>query len=851
MKIIFTKEFRNKAILAENGLKFILHGFALLPKFGADEKDIPDLRLEDIVENYQIITNEKKTGTDLIDKLFDVAYIPTLEVKTNTGERFGAYKFRINQGLNSYATSKGTDNRTDVKIEAIILVGETYTEQAKWIESLHKSYLAAVILPDGDDWDLSGDAEDAKSIVFNLQLSLGLDIPAGTEVTAGYDENFYKPESGPHNQETVAMNVKSTWLVPSASPTMTPYRDKRYRKIAADTGLPQEYVDQIEFIPYTFNLVPVTEKNDAIYNVNARFNIWDNHKDKCVKPQMILSYGEQNDMFEHGEIGFTTDPLFFSMNEKASDGKTNFDLFNREKFFAQSACDGKGNLRIIGDSDTYSASVDNFMFKTYDNDLNGVSGSNIIESRNCNIEDALYVHLYNASNIDASGMYGANLVNSELGKHTNSRNTLGIGNHGRLGTKFYSWLDDAEDTVMIGPNQWTTSISSDRTIFIGHKGLLAGNMRRPPYQPSGGASLANYTPSWAHHSTIIFGKYNANDYRVEKSSGLWADDSYYDNKIVAVGDGFFTPWYLKDPDNYDYYQMFTVIPPENGKDGMGQFFKRLNVFSVESNTYIPYVHFNSYDGYDYNPSAHYAEEASFFAVRAMHTDKDTPAGYYANQLNALYSPDAIYYTKPHADNEQWKIRIKEMANFLSDSYLRDTNISLNTRDIDRALAKGIKGTNTFILPVEPKYHYRFTLGSRVDEGYTKGLCGKFGLKGVYKKHSTTRAEWDLKILEKDNLITQGDLVNMVNAQFNRKIGFDGVNGKDKTNYMMICYNATNANVSIKGIRLRKFTNGYQTMTTIHSVMPAATERVIYMNNGEQGAFGTMNFNFSDGEYFMT
>ena len=71
MKVVFTKEFRNNAFLAENGIKFILHGFALLTEF--DEENVPELRLQDIVENYDIITDERKNGTDLINKLFDVA----------------------------------------------------------------------------------------------------------------------------------------------------------------------------------------------------------------------------------------------------------------------------------------------------------------------------------------------------------------------------------------------------------------------------------------------------------------------------------------------------------------------------------------------------------------------------------------------------------------------------------------------------------------------------------------------------------------------------------------------------------------------------------------------------------
>ena len=46
MKVFFTKEFRNNAFLAENGIKFILHGFALLTEF--DEENVSDLRLQSI-----------------------------------------------------------------------------------------------------------------------------------------------------------------------------------------------------------------------------------------------------------------------------------------------------------------------------------------------------------------------------------------------------------------------------------------------------------------------------------------------------------------------------------------------------------------------------------------------------------------------------------------------------------------------------------------------------------------------------------------------------------------------------------------------------------------------------------
>ena len=822
MKVVFTKEFRNNAFLAENGIKFILHGFALLTEF--DEENVPELRLQDIVENYDIITDERKNGTDLINKLFDVAYIPTLELKTETGDRFGGYKFRINKDLNSEATSKGTALRTDVDVKAIILVGETYTETNKYIETRNKSFLAAVLTPDGDDWDLS----DGGSRVISLQLALGFNDLQEPSTNASFDEECYSAKSGPHDQETVKVETQSMWLVPSASDRLTPYRDKNYKDIVKRLGLAPEYIEQIEYLPYTFNLVPVTDKNDAIYNINARFNIWDNHDDRCVKPQMILSYGADDN--ETGEIGVTVDPLFFALNEKAGEGTTRFDLFGRDDKFSADNFDAPGSCRIVGANDVLSASVDNFLFNTKKNDLNA-SASQFIEASNCSLTSADSVRLYNANGItgdDVAGMYAVNARNEQYNK---VKNIVSIGSDGKDPSNYYTMVEESNNFTMIGRNAWSTVRYSDNAIFIGHKGLTSYSKHRQKQMP------------------IIFGKYNASD-----PGGDWGRISQ--NEIIAVGDGFFNPGMITNKDTFDTHYMETYISPLTNAKDYADIIKRLNVFSVESHSWIHGIHYNDYDDPvlpdDTDRSkATTADELDFFAVRSWHKDKDTPDGYMANELQTLFTPDAIYYTKPHAHLEQWKMRFKEITNFLSDNYIGNSDITLETYGLDTAISKGIKGTNIFTLPLEPKYHYRWTNGSRVIEGYTKGLCGTYGVKGLLKQHQTTRQNWDLKILESDNVITLADLVRAVNAEYGRNIGYDGVNGKDSLAYSMLCYNTTNSNLYIKGLRLRKTNRGNQTLSLMKGVAPATTQRVIYQNNGQNAAFGAMNFDYAQGADFAT
>jgi len=826
MKVVFTKEFRNNAFLAENGIKFILHGFALLTEF--DEENVPELRLQDIVENYDIITDERKSGTDLLHKLFDVAYIPTLELKTETGERFGGYKFRINKDLNSEATSKGTALSTNVDVKAIILVGETYTETNKYIETRNKSFLAAVLTPDGsDNWNLA----DGNSRVINLQLALGCNDVEKASTVASFDkEECYSAQSGPYDQETVKVETQSMWLVPSASDRLTPYRDKNYKDAVKRLGLAPEYIEQIKFLPYTFNLVPVTDKNDAIYNINARFNIWDNHDDRCIKPQMLLSYGADDN--ETGEIGVTVDPLFFALNEKAGEGYTRFDLFGRDDKFSSETFDAPGSCRIVGANDVLTSAVDNFLYGTRKNNLN-TSASQFMEAKNCSMSGVDNARIYNSNGISATDVMGMYSINARNEKYQNGSNNTSIGSNGKDPSNYTSFFDEANNFTLIGQNSWTTVRNSDNAIFIGHKGLTSYAKHRSKQMP------------------IIFGKYNATN------NGVPSMMPYtFQNEIVAVGDGFFNPGMITNKDTFSYDSMMTYISPFTNAKEYADWLKRLNVFSVESQSYIQGIHYNDYDdpelgeGMD-RRTATSAQPLDFFAVRAWHKDKDTPEGYMANELQTLFTPDAIYYTKPHAHLQEWKMRFKEITNFLSDNYISNSDITLETYGLDTAISKGIKGTNIFTLPLEPKYHYRWTNGSRVIEGYTKGLCGTFGVKGLIKQHQTTRQNWDLKILESDNVITLSDLVRAVNAEYGRNIGYDGVNGKDSLAYSMLCYNTTNSNLYIKGIRLRKTNKGNQTLSLMKGVAPATTQRVVYQNNGQNAAFGAMNFDYAQGDSFAT
>ena len=182
MKTIITDKCKELMIHAYKGVKLALKGYCFLidnakvlneinektgvinPNKLKSDEELEDILLSDIIKNDKIVYNPRKNGRDLLDKLFDFTYTPNLELKSNTGDPFGSYDIKFDRGLDTYApkgfiTSDYTGNSKG--FDAILIIGEKYTEDNYYVKGTNRSFLAAMLIPDGpDDFVIKADDEN-------------------------------------------------------------------------------------------------------------------------------------------------------------------------------------------------------------------------------------------------------------------------------------------------------------------------------------------------------------------------------------------------------------------------------------------------------------------------------------------------------------------------------------------------------------------------------------------------------------------------------------------------------------------------------------------------------------------
>ena len=145
MKITITNKCKEYILKAENGIKFQVKGYAFLVDnekivASAGEK-LADLQLKNLyrkdpTDDDELIVYDptKPSNVDILYKLFDTTYIPSLELKSETGYNFGSYKIRVDQGLDP--TKPGgfccEDYNCD-RFDAILVIGELCTENRYFI----------------------------------------------------------------------------------------------------------------------------------------------------------------------------------------------------------------------------------------------------------------------------------------------------------------------------------------------------------------------------------------------------------------------------------------------------------------------------------------------------------------------------------------------------------------------------------------------------------------------------------------------------------------------------------------------------------------------------------------------
>ena len=430
MKIIHTSDFKNNTILAHRGIKCVIRGYAFvrdtkkwLAKKYQDRYAFEDITLEELCNNCVLVTDEDKNDPDVLNNLFDVTYEPCLELTVPEttdekgtvlgGEKFGTYKIRINSALNN-KIRKGIQGT----YRAIVLIGEKYTEDDWHVITEGKSYITMFIYFDGSSPECQGEDENGLTIgensayTINLQFSLSQlkDVP-GESVLLDADYKKIMQESKQKDQTTIKLSLPGIFLVPSG---------KEYKnrvEIEDNVNIKHE---GIAYMDKTFNLIPNTYKNNNIFNVTPRVNIFDEHDDKFVKPQLLLSYGKNGESaFDAQSIGFEYDPSYFKMNEKAPSAATRFDLFGGATKRETSTYDDtrydpmSGYLRLLCDRGYHEGGEDNMFILANDSFLNMSHGSMMVADDNQIVEGSETTHVIDSRGTRASAISAGHIIDSE------------------------------------------------------------------------------------------------------------------------------------------------------------------------------------------------------------------------------------------------------------------------------------------------------------------------------------------------------------------------------------------------------------------------------------------------------
>ena len=342
--------------------------------------------------------------------------------------------------------------------------------------------------------------------------------------------------------------------------------------------------------------------------------------------------------------------------------------------------------------------------------------------------------------------------------------------------------------------------------------------------------------------------------------------AYEDGKVVAVGDGYFYKNLMPNQDTFNMYRDYVNIKPEDNCDlDVGQYLKRMNLFSVENHGLLT-VHNNNYDEVPDSNVVHQVA-ADFFAVRSW-AKYDSLQERFANLQNGCYAPDAIYFTKRTAHNEEWKLRIRELDYLIHDSYIKTNASWLKTAALNQAISEFYKKNNTFTLRLGPIITYAWKgvkgskgakgtkgwKGTKGVKGVTLGLKGKKGMKGMKGLKGTKGYKgMTLQIVNKRYKYYIEDILAAVRTEFGKYISNNGNLGKNPETYTFYCVNGDpTENLYFKGVRLRKMANGnYQTLNAVKGIKPAQVQRIVYKDNGYFGEYGVMNFNYAYSNKFLT
>lgn len=836
MTFIQTNEFLNNAVHSERGLKSVILGYA----FVNDDKNwlksksgnLKTVTLKELIDNCELVIDESKTNDNIERNLFNVTYEPSVELKTIDSESFGTYKIRVN-----YALNNSTENGICGNYRAIALVGEQYTESQDFVKETGKTYLAYLIYFGEEGLEINKDS----NFTINFQFTLSENDSISSEISLDEDYENIARKTSLKDQTTTQISIPGIFLTPSG---------KEYsNKVEKINGV-RAANEGISYIDKTLNLVPNSYRNNNLFNVTPRVNIFDSHDEKFVRPQTLISYGNLNEegTFNAQSVSLEFDPKYFKMNEKAPTASTRIDLFGGASYqntyyndFNYNSMDGY--FRLLTDAGKNSGGSGNIFIKSSNVSSNVTDGSFILSNNDSIALENNNVNVYRSRNNKFSAVSDAHIFDTSSTKAESQSGIIEIGsvNVSAITTAFkfdysnselYNRLHESTNSaaghsIFIGKNISSVNFNGQNNIFIGHKGLLS--------------NFGNDAVLFGNNNACGNKEYISTESGYEESYDATSADVFYeDGKIVAVGDGYF--YKHLTPKEFSNYENFINVNPENNCDVLtGDYIKRLNVFSVERKTLLN-VHPNEYD--DNVGDEAQKEAADFFATRAWCKNNDLNERY-ANQLNACFSNDTIFFTKTTAHNEEWKLRISELNNFIHDNYNSVVSETLKTNALNKIINDYYSEANKYILKLEPIYSYILKSGSmKIEEGATKGVKGTKGMRGLLKRAFDENL--NLTVTDTRNIFYLSDLLKAVKQEYGADIGNNGIKGKDNTLYTLYCVNGTKGEtLYYKGVRLRNNNKNKQLIYNSVQSSPGVCQRIIYKNKGYYGEYGMLNFNFND------
>ena len=329
MKTIITNKCKDYIFNAEDGIKFQIKGYAFLIDKeylvqNADEESLKNLLLKDLYrknptefEETIVYDPTKSKGGDILNRLFDTTYVPSLEASTNDDYCFGTYTFKVDKGLDPKNPDGFVCETYNCdKFDAILVIGQKFSENQTYVEELEKSFLAAIILKDDDSGFTTNDNE-----LITWQFGLAsTDASSVSGVSDFYDDigEFTLHD----NQTTELSSTKPLFLVSMSGLNY----DEEINSIIHNTDSAESATFSGNYLPENIILTDETEKINNLWNVSSTVTIFDKHDSLVAKPQLMLSY---NDTYKVNSIAFTYDrsKSIFTLNPTNGCDNIQVDLF--------------------------------------------------------------------------------------------------------------------------------------------------------------------------------------------------------------------------------------------------------------------------------------------------------------------------------------------------------------------------------------------------------------------------------------------------------------------------------------------------------------------------------------------